>query len=180
MIVSLLRALIAWIMLCAEIMLLPALDHVMPGSWPGEQPRRAGGELWLTNGCIQAMLIWTLFNDSNSTTLVLLATSLILLPYLWSAAHQVLLAVRGETYGNGRVAPRPGHRSRPGVRDLAGLRRRCRVPADRRFSLLGSILCVWARRSLPLHPGRMGHLRRRGSAAVWAIIAIRNGDLSIG
>ena len=31
-----------------------------------------------------------------------LATSLILLPYLWSAAYQVLLAVRGETYESGR------------------------------------------------------------------------------
>jgi arginine:ornithine antiporter/lysine permease len=27
---------------------------------------------------------------------------LILLPYLWSAAYQVLLAVRGETYASGR------------------------------------------------------------------------------
>jgi arginine:ornithine antiporter/lysine permease len=33
--------------------------------------------------------------------LILLATSLILLPYLWSAAYQVLLAVRGESYESG-------------------------------------------------------------------------------
>lgn len=34
--------------------------------------------------------------------MIYLATSLILLPYLWSAAYQVLLAVRGETYEAGR------------------------------------------------------------------------------
>ena len=51
------------------------------------------------------MLLWTLFNSSTYTKLIYLATSLILLPYLWSAAYQVLLALRGETYegGHGRV-----------------------------------------------------------------------------
>src|SRR4249919_4476 len=47
------------------------------------------------------MLVWTLFNSSTYTQLIYLATSLILLPYLWSAAYQVLLALRGETYENG-------------------------------------------------------------------------------
>ena len=61
--------------------------------------------LWLTNLCVQAMLLWTLANESTYLNLVYLATSLILLPYLWSAAYQVLLAVRGETYesGHGRT-----------------------------------------------------------------------------
>ena len=56
------------------------------------------------------MLLWTLANESTYLNLVYLnlvylATSLILLPYLWSAAYQVLLAVRGETYesGHGRT-----------------------------------------------------------------------------
>jgi len=46
-----------------------------------------------------------LANSSTYTNLVYLATSLILLPYLWSAAYQVLLAIRGETYetGHGRA-----------------------------------------------------------------------------
>ena len=58
--------------------------------------------LWLTNGCVQVILIVTLFARSTYLGLILLATSLILLPYLWSAAYQVLLAVRGETYADGR------------------------------------------------------------------------------
>lgn len=103
LIISLLGALIAWVMLCAEIMQLPALDHVMPSFLAHENSHHSpAGALWLTNGCIQAVLILTLFADSTYLTLVLLATSLILLPYLWSAAYQVLLAVRGETYQNGR------------------------------------------------------------------------------
>lgn len=102
LIVSLLGALLAWVMLCAEIMQLPALDHVMPSFLARENAHHSpAGALWLTNGCIQVVLILTLFAESTYLGLVLLATSLILLPYLWSAAYQVLLAVRGETYGNG-------------------------------------------------------------------------------
>lgn len=102
LIVSLLGALIAWVLLCAEIMRIPAQDAVMPEVFGREnQHGSPAAALWLTNGCIQVVLILTLFASSTYLGLVLLATSLILLPYLWSAAYQVLLAVRGETYGNG-------------------------------------------------------------------------------
>ena len=47
------------------------------------------------------MLLWTLVNENTYTDLIYLATSLILLPYLWSAAFQVKLAVTGETYADG-------------------------------------------------------------------------------
>ncbi|WP_081809492.1 arginine-ornithine antiporter [Mycobacterium sp. URHB0044] len=106
LIVSLLGALIAWVMLCAEILRLPALENVMPKALARENAHGApANALWLTNICVQAMLLWTLVNDSTYLNLVYLATSLILLPYLWSAAYQVLLAVRGETYesGHGRT-----------------------------------------------------------------------------
>ena len=103
LIVSLVGALIAWVMLCAEILQIPALDAVMPEQLGRENVHHAPAwALWLTNGCIQVMLLWTLFNESTYLSLVLLATSLILLPYLWSAAYQVLIAVRGETYESGQ------------------------------------------------------------------------------
>jgi arginine:ornithine antiporter / lysine permease len=105
--VSLLGALISWVLLCVEILRLPALDGVLPKALAKENRHGAPVvALWLTNLCVQAMLVWTLFNSSTYTDLIYLATSLILLPYLWSAAYQVLLAVRGETYeqnGHGRV-----------------------------------------------------------------------------
>ena len=103
LIVSLLGALIAWVMLCAEILRIPAQDAVMPEVFGRENAHGSpAAALWLTNGCIQVVLILTLFAESTYLGLVLLATSLILLPYLWSAAYQVRLAVRGETYGDGQ------------------------------------------------------------------------------
>jgi arginine:ornithine antiporter / lysine permease len=106
LIISLLGALIAWVMLCAEILRLPALESIMPKALARENAHGApANALWLTNACVQVMLLWTLANASTYLNLILLATSLILLPYLWSAAYQVLLAVRGETYesGHGRT-----------------------------------------------------------------------------
>jgi len=106
LLVSLMGALIAWVLLSVEILRLPARDHVLPAVFAHENEHGAPNvALWLTNLCVQAMLIWTLFNSSTYTDLIYLATSLILLPYLWSAAYQVLLAVRGETYehGSGRT-----------------------------------------------------------------------------
>ena len=89
-------------MLCVEILRLPAMEHVMPKALAKENAHGAPATaLWLTNLCVQALLLWTLANASTYTNLVYLATSLILLPYLWSAAYQVLLAVRGETYESG-------------------------------------------------------------------------------
>lgn len=106
LVISLLGALIAWVLLCVEILRLPAHEHVMPKALARENDHGApANALWLTNICVQALLLWTLANASTYTNLVYLATSLILLPYLWSAAYQVLLAVRGETYedGHGRA-----------------------------------------------------------------------------
>ncbi|BBN56832.1 hypothetical protein TRE132_49570 [Pseudomonas chlororaphis subsp. aurantiaca] len=54
--------------------------------------------LWLTNAMVQIFLVITLFSASTYLSLIYLATSMILVPYLWSAAYAVLLAVRSETY----------------------------------------------------------------------------------
>ena len=102
LVVSLLGALIAWVLLAVEILRLPAGDKVLPGALAKENKHGAPvNALWLTNLCVQAMLLWTLVNENTYTDLVYLATSLILLPYLWSAAFQVKLALTGETYADG-------------------------------------------------------------------------------
>jgi arginine:ornithine antiporter/lysine permease len=107
LLVSLLGALIAWVLLSVEILRLPARDHVLPAVLAKENAHGAPHvALWLTAFCVQAMLVWTLFNSSTYTNLIYLATSLILLPYLWSAAYQVMLAVRGETYEHGDARTR--------------------------------------------------------------------------
>ncbi|HSX71336.1 MAG TPA: arginine-ornithine antiporter [Pseudomonas sp.] len=101
LIVSLAGALLSWTLLCAEILFAAAKDHTMPDFLKKENVNQVpANALWLTNGLIQLFLIVTLFNNSTYLSLLYLATSMILVPYLWSAAYAVLLALRGETYEN--------------------------------------------------------------------------------
>lgn len=159
LVISLLGALLAWLMLCVEILRLPALEHVMPRALARENAHGAPAiALWLTNGCVQVLLLWTLVNESTYTNLVYLATSLILLPYLWSAGYQVLLAARGETYEHG-----PG-RARDLVIGSLGLVYACWLVyaggleyllVAALFYLVGTAFYVWARREsrLPAFTG---------------------------
>ncbi|VEG56542.1 arginine/ornithine antiporter [Mycolicibacterium aurum] len=168
LVVSLLGALIAWVLLCVEILRLPAAENVMPKVLAKENAHGAPATaLWLTNLCVQALLLWTLANDSTYTNLIYLATSLILLPYLWSAAYQVLLAVRGDTYGEGRGRTRD---MLVGAVALvyavwllyAGGWQYLLIAAV--FYLVGTVLYVWARRE-----SRMPLFSRR-ELAVFAVI----------
>ncbi|HEX4548590.1 MULTISPECIES: arginine-ornithine antiporter [unclassified Pseudomonas] len=99
LIISLLGALLSWVLLCAEIMFAAAKDHTMPEFLRRENANHVPvNALWLTNAMVQLFLIITLFSASTYLSLIYLATSMILVPYLWSAAYALLLAVRGETY----------------------------------------------------------------------------------
>jgi arginine:ornithine antiporter/lysine permease len=101
LIVSLLGALLSWVLLCAEILFAAARDHTMPAFLRKENANHVpANALWLTNAMVQLFLIITLFSASTYLSLIYLATSMILVPYLWSAAYALLLAVRGETYEN--------------------------------------------------------------------------------
>lgn len=186
LIVSLLGALIAWVMLCAEIMQIPALDHVMPSFLAKENSHHSpAGALWLTNGCIQVVLIMTLFAESTYLGLVLLATSLILLPYLWSAAYQVLLAARGETYEGGQG------RSRDlvigGIALVYGIW--LVYAGGVEFLLtgavayfLGTILYVWARKEKGLKvftPAEWIIFAIVAAAAVAGLYGIATGDIEV-
>ncbi|WP_411378629.1 arginine-ornithine antiporter [Pseudomonas sp. MPB26] len=99
LIISLLGALLSWVLLCAEIMFAAAKDHTMPAFLRKENANHVPvNALWLTNAMVQLFLVITLFSASTYLSLIYLATSMILVPYLWSAAYALLLAVRGETY----------------------------------------------------------------------------------
>jgi arginine:ornithine antiporter/lysine permease len=87
------------VLLCAEIMFAAAKDHTMPEFLRKENANHVPvNALWLTNAMVQIFLVITLFSASTYLSLIYLATSMILVPYLWSAAYALLLAVRGETY----------------------------------------------------------------------------------
>ncbi len=101
LIISLAGALLSWTLLCAEILFASARDHTMPEFLRRENANQVpANALWLSNGLIQLFLIITLFNASTYLSLLYLATSMILVPYFWSSAYAVLLALRGETYEN--------------------------------------------------------------------------------
>lgn len=97
--VSLVGALLSWALLCAEILYATAHDNTMPAFLKKENANQVPvNALWLTNLMIQAFLVITLFSQSTYTNLIYLASSMILVPYLWSAAYALLLSGRGETY----------------------------------------------------------------------------------
>lgn len=97
--VSLLGALLSWALLCAEILFATARDRTMPRFLTRENANHVpANALWLTNVMIQGFLLITLFSAGTYTSLIYLASSMILVPYFWSAAYAVLLALRGESY----------------------------------------------------------------------------------
>ncbi|MCX4219760.1 MULTISPECIES: arginine-ornithine antiporter [Pseudomonas] len=97
--ISLLGALLSWALLCAEILFATARDNTMPAFLKKENANHVPvNALWLTNVMIQIFLLITLFSAGTYTSLIYLASSMILVPYLWSAAYAVLLSGRGETY----------------------------------------------------------------------------------
>ncbi|MBX9914770.1 MAG: arginine-ornithine antiporter [Pseudomonadaceae bacterium] len=99
LVVSLAGALLSWTLLCAEILFAGARDHTMPNFLKKENANKVPvNALWLTNGLIQLFLIITLFSSSTYLSLLYLATSMILVPYFWSAAYALLIGVRGESY----------------------------------------------------------------------------------
>lgn len=99
LVISLLGALLSWVLLSAEILQEPAHDDVLPrGLGHMNKVGAPTGALWLTSLCMQAMLVWNYFSEGSYEYLLILATSLILLPYLWSALYQVIVSVRGEGY----------------------------------------------------------------------------------
>lgn len=96
LIISLVGALLSWFLMCAEIMRVPAQEGLMPRVFGKENAKGVpAAALWLTMGLVQLFLIWTYFNASTYTNLILLASSLILLPYLLSALYQVTVAAKG-------------------------------------------------------------------------------------
>ncbi len=97
--ISLLGALLSWALLCAEILFVAAKDGTMPAFLRRESANKVpANALWLTNAMIQLFLLIILFAQGTYLSLIYLASSMILVPYLWSSVYALLLVVRGETY----------------------------------------------------------------------------------
>ncbi|MFP3548725.1 amino acid permease, partial [Rhizobium sp. SIMBA_035] len=77
LIISLLGALLSWVLLCAEIMFAAAKDHTMPEFLRRENANHVpANALWLTNAMVQIFLVITLFSASTYLSLIYLATSM--------------------------------------------------------------------------------------------------------
>lgn len=109
-VISLMGAVLAWILLCGETMQVPGSDGTMPAFF-GRLNRKGAPSraLWVTNVVTQVFLILTHFSSDVYLSLATLAAALILVPYLLSAMYALLVTVRGEGYD---VAQRGDRRAR--------------------------------------------------------------------
>lgn len=99
LLVSLLGAMLAWTLLCSEILFAAAKDKEMPRFMARENAHGVPtGALLITNLTVQAFLLITLFNDSTYLSLLYLASATILLPYLFSAGYGLMVAARDPGY----------------------------------------------------------------------------------
>ncbi|EGO65665.1 arginine-ornithine antiporter [Acetonema longum] len=106
LVVSLLGALLGWTILAAEIAYVAAKDGILPRVFAGENKRGApANSLTLTSILVQIALILTLVASSTYQVIYSIASSAILIPYLFSGLYAGKLAAGGETYepGEGRM-----------------------------------------------------------------------------
>lgn len=108
LLVSVGGALLAWILLAAETLFTPAREGLMPRRLARESHRSSpSAALWVTNGLTQLLLLLTLWSNATYLALILLATSMILVPYLFTGLHALRSAwlgtgYQGESRGRGR------------------------------------------------------------------------------
>lgn len=100
LIISVLGAWLGWTMLASEIPYVAAKDGVFPSWFKKENKYKAPiNSLWLTNGLIQIFLVTFIISEKAYNFAFSLASSAILIPYLFSALYQFKLSVTGEAYG---------------------------------------------------------------------------------
>ncbi|MDR7002207.1 arginine-ornithine antiporter [Neobacillus niacini] len=90
LIVSLLGALLGWTLLAAELPYLAAKDGILPKMFAKENKNKAPvNALIVTNVLVQIFLLTLLISDKPYNFAFSLASSAILIPYLFSALYQV-------------------------------------------------------------------------------------------
>ncbi|QBR91218.1 basic amino acid/polyamine antiporter [Nocardioides euryhalodurans] len=98
-VVSVLGAYLAWTLMAAEVLFIPAQDADMPRFLTRQNGAQAPiTALLLTSLMVQALIVVVLFSDDALNFLLDLTTSLSLIPYFLAAAYALKLAVTGETY----------------------------------------------------------------------------------
>lgn len=107
LVVSVLGAFLSWTLLAAEVPHVAARDGTMPRFFGGENERGAPAtSLWITNGLVQLFLIVALLANSTYQALFYIASTAILVPYVFSGAYAAKLAITGEAYRGGKSRTR--------------------------------------------------------------------------
>lgn len=126
LILSVLGALLAWIMLCSEYIYLAGRGRIAdPAIAALNRHGAPKNALFLTSGITQLMVILAYFYQAGYLALLSFATSLVLIPYLLAALFQLRIAMglaSGDTYFGANAAYRR--------KDLL-------------IGLLAAIYCLW-------------------------------------
>jgi arginine:ornithine antiporter/lysine permease len=103
LVVSVVGAFLSWTLLAAEVPHVSGKDGTMPAFFGFENERGVPStSLLITNILVQIFLIITLFAQSTYQALFFIASTAILVPYIFSGAYAAKLAITGESYGGGQ------------------------------------------------------------------------------
>jgi arginine:ornithine antiporter / lysine permease len=99
LVISVAGAFLSWTLFAAEIPYRAASEGMMPAVFAIENKNGSpSGSLWITNILVQLFLILTLYANSTYLALFYIASTAILVPYVFSGAYAFKLALTGETY----------------------------------------------------------------------------------
>lgn len=102
LVVSVMGAFLSWTLLAAEVPHVAGRDGTMPRFFARESERGVPStSLLITNLLVQLFLIITLFAQSTYQGLFFIASTAILVPYIFSGAYAAKLAITGEGYRAG-------------------------------------------------------------------------------
>ena len=102
---SVLGAYLAWTLMAAEILYIPAKTDDMPKFLARTNANGAPvAALVMAGGLVQLLLILLLFTSDALDFMLDLTVALSLIPYLLAAAYALKLTITRETYGDRRVA----------------------------------------------------------------------------
>ena len=128
-ILSVLGAYLAWTLMAAEILYIPATTDDMPRFLARTNSKGAPvPALMMAAGLVQLLLILMLFTSESLDFMLDLTAALALIPYLLAAAYMLKLTATRETYADGKITGARRHDRRPGhaVHAVPGLRGRLR------------------------------------------------------
>ena len=107
LLVSVAGAFLSWTLFAAEIPSVAAGEGMMPKLFSKANAKGSpAGSLWITNALVQIFLIVTYFSEATYTALFYIASVAILVPYVFSGAYALKLAVSGEGYAAGQSRTR--------------------------------------------------------------------------